>query len=189
MWRNLGLLHIGDVENFFKFFTCGEISDFYTSVMHKNLKFLHMTIFSPHISYVIYVTNMRFAPHYTSPNLKYFRFADKQMIKYLHFLIHFWIKCNYRLSQVLMWRTSSPFSEKIALHPMQSKKWNNSKSSSAVSFVFLLIRFISILITNILSSYILLSWHWFFQSIHTVVSGHQNNQSPDQSMLLELQKN
>ena len=131
MWRNLGLLHICDVEKSFKFFTCGEISDFYTSVMHKNLKFLHMTIFSLHISYVIYVTNMRFAPHNNSPNLKYFRFADKQMIKYLHFLIHFWIKCNYRLSQVLMWRTSSPFSEKIALHPMQSNSSSFSSSSDS----------------------------------------------------------
>ena len=29
--------------------TCGEISEFSTSVTHKNLKFLHMTIFSPRI--------------------------------------------------------------------------------------------------------------------------------------------
>ena len=28
--------------------------------MHRNLKFLHMTNFSPHMSYVIYVTNMRY---------------------------------------------------------------------------------------------------------------------------------
>ena len=35
-------------------------SDLSTSVIHRNLKFLHMTYFSPHISYVIYVTNMRY---------------------------------------------------------------------------------------------------------------------------------
>ena len=29
--------------------------------MHKNQKFLHKTIFSPHVSNVIYVTNMRYA--------------------------------------------------------------------------------------------------------------------------------
>lgn len=34
--------------------TCGEISDFSTSVMHINLKFLHMTNFSPHILYCLF---------------------------------------------------------------------------------------------------------------------------------------
>ena len=40
--------------------TYGETSDFATSLVHINLKFLHMTNFSPHISLVILVTNIRY---------------------------------------------------------------------------------------------------------------------------------
>ena len=43
------------------YFTWGEISDFSTSVMNINLKCLHLTNFSPHISFVIFVTNIRYA--------------------------------------------------------------------------------------------------------------------------------
>ena len=35
--------------------------DLSISVMHINLKFLHITNFSPHISFVIFVTNIRYA--------------------------------------------------------------------------------------------------------------------------------
>ena len=37
----------------------GEISDFSTFVVYGNLKFL-MTDFSPHVSHVNFVTNMRY---------------------------------------------------------------------------------------------------------------------------------
>ena len=50
-------LSCGKIGNYSE---CGEISDFSTSVMHINLKFLHMTIFSQHISFVIFVTNIRY---------------------------------------------------------------------------------------------------------------------------------
>ena len=40
--------------------TCGEISDFSTFTTHRNLKFLHMTDFSPHVWLVILVTNIRY---------------------------------------------------------------------------------------------------------------------------------
>ena len=39
---------------------CGEISDLSTFITHRNLKFLHMTIFSPHVWQVVHVTNMRY---------------------------------------------------------------------------------------------------------------------------------
>ena len=42
MWRNFRFLSCGDIWNNF---SCVEISDFSTSVMHKNLKFLHMKFF------------------------------------------------------------------------------------------------------------------------------------------------
>ena len=45
--------------------TCGEISEISTFVMQRNLKFLHMTNFSPHVWQVIQVTNMRYAPRST----------------------------------------------------------------------------------------------------------------------------
>ena len=36
-------------------------SDFSPFAMYRNLKFLHMTDFSPRVSHVNYVTNMRYA--------------------------------------------------------------------------------------------------------------------------------
>ena len=54
-------LSCGKIGNYSE---CGEISDFSTSVMHINLKFLHMTNFSPHISFVIFATNMRYDDGY-----------------------------------------------------------------------------------------------------------------------------
>ena len=42
-----------------------EISDFSTSVIHIDTKFLLMTNFSPHISFVIFATNMRYVRAYT----------------------------------------------------------------------------------------------------------------------------
>ena len=51
-------LHTGHEKKYWKFFTYGEISDFSTFFLQRNVEFLHMTNFSPHISYVIYVTNM-----------------------------------------------------------------------------------------------------------------------------------
>ena len=61
MWRNVKFLHICYVEKFEINSTCGEILDFATSLMHINLKFLHMTNFSPQISFVIFATKMRYA--------------------------------------------------------------------------------------------------------------------------------
>ena len=46
--------NIGHLKKFWKFFTYGEISDFSTSVLHRNLKFLHMTNFF-HISHMWYM--------------------------------------------------------------------------------------------------------------------------------------
>ena len=37
------------------------VEKFHANVMHQNLKFLHMTNFSPHVSFVNFVTNMRYA--------------------------------------------------------------------------------------------------------------------------------
>ena len=61
----LHIIHMLDVEKLqisphlscgeiWNYSASGEISDFSTSVMHINLKFLHMTNFSPHISFVIF---------------------------------------------------------------------------------------------------------------------------------------
>ena len=36
------------------------MSDFSRFLMYRNLEFLHMTDFSPHVSFVNYVTNMRY---------------------------------------------------------------------------------------------------------------------------------
>ena len=97
MWRNFRFLHICHVEKFEitqhvekcqisphlscgkigNYSECGEISDFSTSVMHINLKFLHMTNFSPHISLVILVTNIRYAICWT---FKYFMFSTCCML-------------------------------------------------------------------------------------------------------------
>ena len=73
MWRNLKFLHmpneedsemtpcyIGSFQNS-PHLAYEEISDFSTFVMYRNLKFLNMTNFSPHVSFVNFVTNMRYA--------------------------------------------------------------------------------------------------------------------------------
>ena len=58
--------------------TCGESSDFSTSVMNINLKFLHMTNFSPHISFVIFATNMRYGLEVRLGRVDYFlRFGQE----------------------------------------------------------------------------------------------------------------
>ena len=48
------------------------------------------------------------------------------------YIFHFYLKYqNYRLSQVVAWCRRSAFSRKIALQPMQSKKWNISGPKSS----------------------------------------------------------
>ena len=70
----LHITHMPDVEKFqisphlsygkiWNYSTCGEISDFSTFITHRNLKFLHMTNFSPHVWQVIQVTNIRYDLH------------------------------------------------------------------------------------------------------------------------------
>ena len=66
MWRNNKFLH--NCQDFTILHIChvkkSEIplhfSDFSPFAMYRNLKFLHMTDFSPHVSHVNYVTNMRY---------------------------------------------------------------------------------------------------------------------------------
>ena len=68
MWRNNKFLH--NCQDFTILHIChvkkSEIplhfSDFSPFAMYRNLKFLHMTDFSPHVSHVNYVTNMRYGP-------------------------------------------------------------------------------------------------------------------------------
>ena len=66
----LHITHMPDVEKFQicphlsyskiqNYSICGEISDFSTFITHRNLIFLHMTNFSPHISLAILATNIR----------------------------------------------------------------------------------------------------------------------------------
>ena len=67
MWRNKKFLH--NCQDFTILHTFhvekSEIllhfSDFSPYAMCRNLKFLHMTDVSPHVSHVNYVTNMRYA--------------------------------------------------------------------------------------------------------------------------------
>ena len=67
MWRNNKFLH--NCQDFTILHIChvkkSEIplhfSDFSPFAMYRNLKFLHMTDFSPHVSHVNFVTNMRYA--------------------------------------------------------------------------------------------------------------------------------
>ena len=71
----LHITHMPDVEKFqisphlsygkiWNYSTCGEISDFSTFITHRNLKFLHMTNFPPHVWQGIQVTNMRYGSAY-----------------------------------------------------------------------------------------------------------------------------
>ena len=70
MWRNNKFLH--NCQDFTILHIChvkkSEIplhfSDFSPFAMYRNLKFLHMTDFSPHVSHVNYVTNMRYAHNF-----------------------------------------------------------------------------------------------------------------------------
>ena len=67
MWRNNKFLH--NCQDFTILHIChvkkSEIplhfSDFSLFAMYRNLKFLHMTDFSPHVSHVNFGTNMRYA--------------------------------------------------------------------------------------------------------------------------------
>ena len=66
MWRNKKFLH--NCQDFRILHICHvkkseiplHVSDFSTFAMYGNLKFLHMTDFSPHVSHVDFVTNMRY---------------------------------------------------------------------------------------------------------------------------------
>ena len=106
---NIHITYTPDVEKFqmsihlscgeiWNYSTCGEISDFSTSVVHRNLKFLHMTDFSPHIPFVRNVTNIRYASFQSTStilSISCFFYTWVGIVFLIFVLPHpLWRKCN-----------------------------------------------------------------------------------------------
>ena len=78
MWRNKKFLHncqdftILHIFHADKFEIPLHFSDFSPFAMYRNLKYLHMTDFSPHVSHVNFVTNMRYEINIENTFVKYF---------------------------------------------------------------------------------------------------------------------
>jgi len=99
MWRNNKFLH--NCQDFTILHIChvkkSEIplhfSDFSPFAMYRNLKFLHMTDFSPHVSHVNYVTNMRYAEDGLTLSKVYSDDLTKEhnKITRLHLLLILWM--------------------------------------------------------------------------------------------------
>ena len=108
----LHITHMADVEKFYisphhKHDRCGEILYFSTSVMLKNLKFLHMTDFSLQVPPVVPVTNMR----YDISPIWIFVKSDSNSTPTLNWLIISFISIlRFHMDNIIIPHDSSKFS-------------------------------------------------------------------------------